>query len=1194
MAAIPRETHDYTAPKLLDRAIDFSWLNLELLAFGLLVLLSIIAHLWALGHMAMHHDESVTSWMSWRYYTGASGFTCAGGRVAPSYCYDPVYHGPAYYVLSLASFFLFGDGEAQARLPEAIAGILLTASAWMLRPYLGRRGTFVAAALLAFSPALLYFTRFSRHDALIVLWAFWMVAGLFRYADTGRPRYLYLASAATALAMATHELYYILFFLFGTFVLARIAYERLPRRQVTIGIGVALLVAVVMMLLDPPITARLRGGGIGLLFSSVLGMALLLMRVWPEEPRFSDRVIALWRDERPVLWTALGILAGIFVLLFSNFFTDMRGVLDGLYQGLAYWLGSQHEYARGKQPWYYYLMLLPVYEPIALLGSFGAASVLFAWGRPRLAALVWMLVGALLIYAAGLFGTVGLLLGAALVGLVAYLALSGWWRGEPAPEITPNAAADALPLAPIDGAAAEDANGVAIAAAPAAEEATAAARPVPNPAPLFPLFLTFWFIGALVAFSWAGEKMPWLVTHIALPGNLLAAWAIGRMLDAIEWRKLPDRRAALIPVALVLALVAISVALWRFSTAGEGQAGQSAMLQAIVPLVIAGLLIFGLLTIGQRVGRAATLVIVALTLFGLLAAYSVRASWMVVYDHPDTPVEMLIYVQSPPDVPLIVRDIRTLAINLTRNQRTADDPTGGHSMPLILDAGDESSEGSLSWPYQWYLRDFQRIESRKADFFANATADSFLVPVDRNQPDGEKQIAPVVMVYVPHITDATRQALEENYVKRYDSKLNWYFPEGDLSGCDPTQPGYKRFYYNSSTRAQAKADPQCQSLNIDSLPYEPFYAPLVWPFRPENLTKVKNYLLYRELPDPLQIYGRDMQVWVRKDLVASGEPAAGGTSTNGAVKLVSEQVIGSPGNGAGQLTDPRGIAVDAQGNIYVADTANHRIQAFDAQGKPKFAVGSVGNGPGQFNEPRGVAVDAQGNIYVADTWNARVVKLDASGKFVKSWGTGNDIGNGRSAMMTDGTEAGNNAAPLGFYGPRGVAIDSKGNIYIADTGNKRVVVTDSEGTYLYQWGHGGNEPGAFNEPIGIAIDAQDDVYVADTWNGRVQVFGRDESGKVIATPKATWRVQGWQPNTYDDPFIAAGADGQVFVSVPSRNQVLYATIAGEQLLRWGGKGSDFASLTLPSGVAVSAKGEVYVVDRGNNRVMRFKMPNSGG
>ena len=1210
MSSIPRDARDYSAPKSLERPVDLSWVNLEVLAYVVLVILSIIAHFWALGHMAMHHDESVTSWTSWLYYSGSSGFKCAGGLTAPSYCYDPVYHGPSYYVLSLISFFLFGVGEAQARLPEAVAGILLTASAWMLRPYFGRTGALIAAALLAFAPSLLYFTRFSRHDALIVLWAFWMVLGMFRYVDTGRPRYLYLLSAATALAMATHELYYILFFLFGSFLLIRVLDELVPRRNLLIGLGIALAIATVLMVVNPMLTSRLRGGGIGLLLATVFGGGLLALRVWDPTPVVTPRFVALWRDERNVLWTAIGILVAIFVLLFSNFFTYPRGILDGLYQGLAYWLGSQHEYARGKQPWYYYLMLLPIYEPIALFGSIGAASALFAWGRPRILAPIALIAAALILFGANSFGGVSIVVACGLIGLALYVLITGWWRGpaQPAPAapIANEPPADEVVAEPLDGAPAvaiadpldgEPAeNGIESAEpdreTPVVAEAPAVAAAAWSAAPLFPLFLAFWFIGALVAFSWAGEKMPWLVTHIALPGNLLAAWGLGRLIDSIDWHGLPDRRAALVPAALVLTLIALGVALTRLAAGGEDQAAQANTLQAIVPLLIAGLLIFGILTIAQQAGRRVTLTICALTCFALLAVYSIRASWMVVYDHPDTPVEILIYTQTPPDAPLIVHDLRELAINQTRNKRTANDPTGGHTMPLIMDAGDAGGEGSLAWPYQWYFRDFQRIENRKADFFANATPESFQVAVDTNQPDGEKEYAPVVMVSVPHITDATRQALEENYVKRYESKLNWWFPEGDQSGCDPRQPGYKRYFYNSSTVAQAQADPQCGSVDVTKMPYEPFYAPLVWPFRAENWNTMKNYLLYRQLPDPLQVFGREMQVWVRKDLVASGETTTD-TSNSGAVKLVAQNVIGSAGNGEGQFTEPRGAAVDAKGNIYIADTGNNRIEIFGPDGTLIRAVGSFGGGDGQFNEPRGIAVDGQSNIYVTDTWNARVVKLDSNGTFLKAWGTGNDLGSGRRATMTDRTEAGNAAAPLGFYGPRGIAVDAEGNVYIADTGNKRIVVTDSEGTFLYQWGYEGNEPGAFNEPIGVAVDGQGNVYVADTWNARVQVFGRDQSGKAGAKPQATWRVPGWQPNTYNDPYIAVSKDGQVYVSVPERNQMLYTTSTGEPLLRWGGSGTDFASLTLPSGVAAAEDSTLYVVDRGNNRIMHFKLPASG-
>ena len=1226
MAAIPRNTRDYNTPSILDQPLRLSWANLEIAAFILLMALSIFAHLWQLDVKAMHHDESVTSWTSWRYYTGANGFTCAGGRVAASYCYDPVYHGPSYYMLTLFSFFLFGDGEWQSRLPEAIAGILLAASAWMLRPYFGRRGTLIAAALLAFSPSLLYFARFSRHDGLIVLWAFWMVIGFFRYLDTGRPRYLYLLAAASALAMATHELWYILFFLFGAFVLIRVLSERMGRRRLMIGLAVTLALALIVMVWDPAITIKLRGGGLALLLATVVGVGLLMVRVWDNTPYLSARAIVLWRNERNVLWTALGILAAVFVLLYSNFFTDPRGILDGLYQGLAYWLGSQHEFARGKQPWYYYLMQLPIYEPIALLGSISAVGLLYTWGRERLLVLIAAIVAAIILFISNLLGVVGMLVGVGLLGGTIYLFISGWWRGEtlasaraagwwrkPAPaapiapadpDALPTADPEALPIVDPDVAADGMANGT---------EATN--MPVPTmvqppvvPAPLFPLFLAFWFIGALVAFSWAGEKMPWLTVHIALPGNLLAAWAIGRIWDfgftILENESQSQigypggvnlkSKMLLVPAALALLLIALGVALWRIASAGEGQAGQAAVLQAIIPLLIAGGLLFGILTIGQQIGARATLALCGLTIFAFLAAYTIRSTWLLVYDHPDTPNELLIYVQSTPDLPLIVKEIKVLAINQTRNNRSNADPVGGLTMPVIMDSGDsQSGEGSLAWPFQWYLRDFQRIESRNADFFRNATADSFQVVTDLSQPEGDKQFAPVVLVSTPHVSESTRQALEENYTKRYDSKLNWWFPEGDLSGCDPRVPGYKRFYYSTATIERAKEDKQCQSLPIDTLPYASPFAPLLWPFQAEHFATIKNYLLYRQLPDPLRLDGREMQVWVRKDLVGSGSAQAS-ESNGGAVKLVAQDVIGSgPGAEPGQLDQPRGVTIDKQGNLYVADMANNRVQVFGPDGKSLRTIGSAGSGEGQFQEPRGIAVDSQGNLYVADTWNARVQKFDPSGKFLKSWGTGNDIGNGRFALTTDGTEAGNAAAPLGFYGPRAIAVDERGNVYIADTGNKRIVVTDGEGKFLYQWGHAGNEPGAFNEPIGIAIDSQGYVYVADTWNGRVQVFARGEDGKVGPTPQVTWRVPGWQPNTYDDPYIAAGPNGQVYASVPGRNQVISANLNGEIQLRWGGKGVDTASLTLPSGVAAGQDGTLYVVDRGNNRVLRFKLPTLG-
>src|SRR5262249_53189803 len=356
------------------------------------------------------------------------------------------------------------------------------------------------------------------------------------------------------------------------------------------------------------------------------------------------------------------------------------------------------------------------YEPIALLGSIGAAGLLFTWGRERLLVLIAAIVAAIIVLVSDRVGVVGILLGVGLLGGALYLFITGWWRGGSLADATSagwwRKKAPAAPVAPEGDHAEEasiadrDADPHELGAQAAAGEAPAE-QPATVAAPLFPLFLAFWFIGSLVAFSWAGEKMRWLTVHIALPGNLLAAWAIGRILDfgfstlGHESQSEFQNRAStmlLIPAALTLLLVALGVALWRISSAGEGQAGQAALLQAIIPLLIAGGMLFGLLTLGQQLGARATLALCGLTSFALLGAYTIRSTWLLVYDHPDTPKELLIYVQSTPDLPLIVNDIRTLAINQTRNSRSPADPVGGLTMPVIMDSGDaQSGEGSLAW-----------------------------------------------------------------------------------------------------------------------------------------------------------------------------------------------------------------------------------------------------------------------------------------------------------------------------------------------------------------------------------------------------------------------------------------------------------------------------------------------------------------
>ena len=188
---------------------------------------------------------------------------------------------------------------------------------------------------------------------------------------------------------------------------------------------------------------------------------------------------------------------------------------------------------------------------------------------------------------------------------------------------------------------------------------------------------------------------------------------------------------------------------------------------------------------------------------------------------------------------------------------------------------------------------------------------------------------------------------------------------------------------------------------------------------------------------------------------------------------------------AGDLTlnAPRDMATASDGSIYLADSRNHRIVHLDAQGLYLNSWGNYGNimdgetPGGRFNEPWGIAVGPDGNVYVADTWNHRIQVFSPDGQFLRMWASFDIAG------TVDG-----------FWGPRGIAVDKDNHVYVTDTGKQRVVIFDAEGNYLTQFGGLGLEVGKLDEPVGIDVASDGKVFVADTWNNRIQVFEPDVSG----------------------------------------------------------------------------------------------------
>src|SRR5215470_424350 len=226
--------------------------------------------------------------------------------------------------------------------------------------------------------------------------------------------------------------------------------------------------------------------------------------------------------------------------------------------------------------------------------------------------------------------------------------------------------------------------------------------------------------------------------------------------------------------------------------------------------------------------------------------------------------------------------------------------------------------------------------------------------------------------------------------------------------------------------------------------------------------------------------------------------------------------FGGKGEGDAQLDKPEGIAVDADGNIFIADyntgfikkydashkwiltfseygsekgqniksefmdirdgklympeAGNHRVDVFDLNGKFLFDFGGLGVETGKFNVPESAKFTSDGKLYVADLKNDRIQMFDKDGKFLKTWGKS---GSGEGELKS----------------PAGIALDKDDNVYVTEIGNDRVQVFDKDGNFLAMWGKKGSGVGEFGNLHGIIIDKETGlIYVGDTANNRVQVF----------------------------------------------------------------------------------------------------------
>jgi uncharacterized protein (TIGR03663 family) len=600
---------------------------LRWLPFWGIILLEAILRFWGLGDKPLHHDESLHAYFSLQLlHNNIENWRSCFNAYASCYRYDPLLHGPfqfhAIALVYLISGWLgapdHGVNTFTVRIVAAVLGTVLVGLPYFLRDYIGKIGAWLASFLLAVSPSMVYFSRFAREDIYMACFTLLLVVATGRYIRERKMRWIVLGASAFALSYATSEATFLTMAVFGSFLGALLMWELGKKFPVRASVapdasirkylpetGAPLLLVVYFLIFLP--VAKI---GLGLLESLsvyitnpkntptadlfvqnlktytvaavpwvgiILGiyvLTILVREMSGKIPPTGRHGLAKRIDpqRQPTLdtiltmpWThwffALLCAWAMFLVLFTALFTNIAGGIgDGIWQGLYYWL-QQQEVARGGQPWYYYLLLIPLYEQIGVV-----------------------------------FG---------IVGIVRCLIR-------------------------------------------------------PNP---FRLFLVYWFVGNLIIYSWAAEKMPWLMIFMVMPMTLLAGIGLEpAVMAAWNW---------------------IKGWLERRHTASALAVTAPAETPLLVPPTRP--------KVGVLAGGSAVLSVV---FAALLLLPTLHNMYEVSYVHAaDGPHEMMVYVQTTTDVNIVMAKINALDQKMDG---------GRHQIAIGVMSDAE-------WPFAWYLRDYTNV-----------------------------------------------------------------------------------------------------------------------------------------------------------------------------------------------------------------------------------------------------------------------------------------------------------------------------------------------------------------------------------------------------------------------------------------------------------------------------------------------------
>ena len=600
------------------------------LPFWAMILLGGILRFWGLGDKPLHHDESLHAYFSLQLLHNLQNWSSCFNPAVTCYRYDPLLHGPFQFhaialVYQLSQWLGAPDNGVNTttvRIVAATLGTVIIALPYFMRDYMGKWTAILASFLLAVSPSMVYFSRFAREDIYMACFTLILVVATGRYIREHKMRWLVIGSAAFALSYATSEATFLTIAVFGSFLGALVMWELGKKWTLKTSIapdaalskylpktGAPVLLVVYFLVLLPIakiglgllsslsryITASPQHTAVSDIFVQnlknttvaivpwigiILGvyvLSILAREMMGKLPLEGRRGLAKHIDpeRQPTLdailtmpWTHwfFALLAAwtIFLVLFTVVFTNIRGGIgDGIWQGLYYWL-QQQEVARGGQPWYYYLLLIPLYEQIGVV-----------------------------------FG---------IVGIIRCLLRS-------------------------------------------------------NP---FRLFLVYWFVGDFAIYSWAGEKMPWLMIFMTMPMMLLAAIGLEPPTVALfNWVK----------------------GWWTRSQTTQAEMTTETTDVAATPLPA--------LPTRPRVSvLKGSIALISVVFAVLLLLPTLHNMYEVSYVHAaDGPHEMMVYVQTTTDVNIVMAKIDAL-----------DQQMDGGKHQLAIGVMSDAE-----WPFAWYLRDYTDV-----------------------------------------------------------------------------------------------------------------------------------------------------------------------------------------------------------------------------------------------------------------------------------------------------------------------------------------------------------------------------------------------------------------------------------------------------------------------------------------------------